>query len=150
MKVETLSDIADLEPLLEASVAEGYRHMTRLVSDYKSGANRCEGRGEVLLIARAEDEVVLGVCGLNATARPGIGRLRRFYVLPAVRSQGIGAALLERIVNAARLHFTRLELRTNDPRAAAFYFSHGFQAVQREDATHELEISVFEAVTIPA
>lgn len=150
MKVETLSDIADLEPLLEASVAEGYRHMTRLVSDYKSRANRFEGRGEVLLIARAEDEVVLGVCGLNATARPGIGRLRRFYVLPAVRSQGIGAALLERIVNAARLHFTRLELRTNDPRAAAFYFSHGFQAVQREDATHELEISVFEAVTIPA
>ena len=150
MKVAALTNIADLEPLLESAVTEGYRHVTRLVDDYRSGANRFEGRGEVLLIARAEDEVALGVCGLNATARPGIGRLRRFYVLPAVRSQGIGAALLERIVNAARLHFTKLELRTNDPRATAFYFSHGFQAVQREDATHELEISVFEAVTIPA
>jgi len=150
MTIEALREINHLEPLLGASVAEGHRHIARLVDDYRSGANRFAGRGEVLLIARAEDEVVLGVCGLNATARPGIGRLRRFYVLPAKRSQGIGAALLEQIVRAARLHFTRLELRTNDPRAAAFYFSHGFQAVQREDATHELEISVFEAVTIPA
>ncbi len=140
MKVTALSDIADLEPLLGASVSEGYRHVTRLVDDYRSGASRFGQCGELLLIARAEDETVLGVCGLNAMPQSGVGRVRRFYVLPDMRSRGIGAALLEQIVSAARLHFTTLELRTRDPRAAAFYVSHGFQAVGREDATHELEL----------
>lgn len=140
MTIEALSDIADLEPLLKASVSEGYRHVTRLVDDYQSGANCFDRRGELLLVARDQERTVLGVCGLNAMARAGVGRVRRFYVLPDVRSKGIGAALLEQIVNTARLHFSILELRTNDPRAAAFYVRHGFQAVKREDATHKLEI----------
>lgn len=141
MRIEALSDLADLEPLLSASVSEGYRFVTRLMDDYQSGANRFDQRGEVLLIARAEHGAVLGVCGLNATQQPDIARVRRFYVLPAMRSKGIGAALLERIVRAARLHFTTLELRTGDPRAAAFYGRHGFRISQREDATHELELN---------
>ena len=141
MTIEALTEIDQLELLLESSVVEGYRHIMRLVEDHRSGANRFDRRGELLLVARAEDGTVLGVCGLNAAARAGVGRVRRFYVLPAVRSRGIGAALLEQIVSAARLHFTALELRTSDPRAAAFYVAHGFQAVQREDATHELELS---------
>ena len=148
MRIQALSDISDLEPLLRASSSEGYRHVTRLVTDYQSGANRFDRRGEVLLVARAEDGTVLGVCGLNATAKPSLGRVRRFYVLPTVRSQGIGAALLERIISAARLHFTTLELHTDDPRAAAFYGRHGFRSSQRENATHELELRVVEAATI--
>ena len=140
MRIEVSSDISDLEPLLRASVGEGYRHVTRLVEDYQSGANRFDRRGEVLLVARAGDGAVLGVCGLNATAKPSVGRLRRFYVLPVMRSQGIGAALLERIISAASPHFTTLELHTDDPRAAAFYQRHGFRAAQREDATHQLEL----------
>ena len=142
MRIENLSDINQLEPLLSASVAEGYRFVTRLVDDYQSGANRFEQRGEVLLVARAEDGTVLGVCGLNATEQSGVGRVRRFYVLPLRRSQGIGAALLGQIISAARLHFTTLELRTSDPRAGAFYGSHGFHAVQRSGTTHELELHV--------
>ena len=140
MRREKLRDISDLEPLLSASVSEGYRHVTRLVEDYQIGTNRFEQRGELLLVARAADGIVLGVCGLNATAQPSIGRVRRFYVLPTMRSQGIGAALLERIVKAARSHFTTLELHTDDPRAAAFYGRHGFRSSQRDDATHELEL----------
>ena len=141
MTIEPLTDIADLEPLLESSVVEDHRFATRLMDDYRSGANRFAGRGELLLIARDQDGTVLGVCGLNAMTRAGVGRVRRFYVLPAMRSRGIGAALLERIVTAARLHFIRLELNTASPRAAAFYQRHGFQAVQHKDATHELELS---------
>ncbi len=145
MTIEALLEIADLEPLLESAISEGYRHITRLIEDYRSGANRFDRRCELLLVARAEDGTVLGVCGLNRVARAGVGRVRRFYVLPAMRSRGIGAALLERIVNTARLHFLMLELHTDSPRAAAFYVRHGFRSVQREDATHELE---FEAATI--
>ena len=140
MTIQALTEISHLEPLLGASVTEGHRHITRLVNDYRSGANRFDRHGEVLLIARDQNGVVLGVCGLNATIQPSVGRVRRFYVLPDVRSRGIGAALLERIVSAAQLQFTRLELHTVSPRAARFYVSHGFQAVQREDATHELEL----------
>ena len=140
MKIEALREINHLEPLLGASVTEGYRHVTRLADDYRSGANRFDGRGEALLVARDQDGTVLGVCGLNAMARASVGRVRRFYVLPAVRSQGIGAALLEQVFSTARLYFVKLELRTSDPRAAAFYVRHGFRSVEREEATHELEI----------
>ena len=141
MTIEALTEIDQLELLIESSVVEGYRFVTRLMDDYRSGANRFAGRGELLLVARADDATVLGVCGLNAAARAGVGRVRRFYVLPAMRSRGIGAALLEQIVSAARLHFTRLELHTDSPRAAAFYVAHGFRSVQRQDATHELELN---------
>ena len=140
MTIEALTEIDQLELLLESSVTEGYRFVTRLMDDYRSGANRFDRRGELLLVARAEDGTMLGVCGLNRVARAGVGRVRRFYVLPAMRSQGIGAALLEQIVSAARPHFTNLELHTDSPRAAAFYVAHGFRSVQREDATHELEL----------
>jgi GNAT superfamily N-acetyltransferase len=132
-----------LEELVTESQAAGFRHVLRLVEDWDSGQNRFAGPGEVLFAALSGSRVV-GVCGLNAdpyTATPGVGRVRRLYVLAAFRRSGVGRQLMRAVIAAARAHFTLLRLRTENEAAAQFYEGLGLQlCVGVPDCTHTLPI----------
>ncbi|AFC31761.1 GCN5-like N-acetyltransferase [Paenibacillus mucilaginosus 3016] len=133
-------DVRELEELVRESEEEGFRHLRRLADDYASGENRFDREGEVLLLVYADGSPA-GVCGLNRI--PGdaaAGRVRRMYVRRDLRRCGIGRALLQAVMERARPHFARLELRTDSPAAGDFYTAAGFrQAAGREDVTHLYE-----------
>ena len=151
-RIESL-DEGLLAPLVKQSVAEGYRHLERLVEDWKSGTNRFDRENEALFVAtyadaapvkqavdqlkpdqpgthRARSEVVwVGIVGVNVDPYlddPSIGRVRRLYVDPAFRRAGVGRKLVERVLDHARGRFRRLVLRTT-PEAQAFYEQIGFE-----------------------
>ena len=127
-RIESL-DEGLLAPLVKQSVAEGYRHLERLVEDWKSGTNRFDRENEALFVAtyadaapvkqavdqlkpdqpgthRARSEVVwVGIVGVNVDPYlddPSIGRVRRLYVDPAFRRAGVGRKLVERVLDHAQ------------------------------------------------
>jgi GNAT superfamily N-acetyltransferase len=73
--------------------AEGYQHLERLAVDWTSRAVRFDGEGEALLAVQVDGSLA-GIGGLTSEAAvPGAFRMRRFYVRPPFRRQGIGGKL---------------------------------------------------------
>lgn len=120
--------------LIESAEAEGFQALTTLARNFESGTNRFDRPGEVLLTLWDREEL-LGVGGLNRDPYfPSclVGRLRHLYVLPSLRSQGLGRSLVEALEARARGVFFMLQLFTQASRAGAFYEALGYQPVQGE------------------
>ncbi|WP_082224456.1 GNAT family N-acetyltransferase [Pseudomonas trivialis] len=124
--------------MLEAQAsAEGFRFLTRLITEWDDHANRFDQPGECLLGVFCEGQLV-AIGGLNCDpyAPPGTGRLRRVYVAPAVRGRNVGKALVQQLLEHARVQFQSVRLSTDTPEAAAFYLRCGFHQVADDTATH--------------
>jgi GNAT superfamily N-acetyltransferase len=118
--------------------AEGYRHLERLAADWASCAMRFNGAGEALLAATVEG-VLAGIGGLTIEpAVPDAFRMRRFYVRPRFRRQGVGRklaeVLVERPLSAGRL----VTVNAGSADAPAFWATLGFTPDARDGYTHIL------------
>lgn len=133
----------DLAPLVGTSAAEGFQFLQRLVRDWRSGANRFEAPGEVLLEVRRDGRLV-GIGGLNCDpyARvASIGRVRHVYVAPGSRRLGMGSRLVVEILARARGRFAAVRLRTSTREAELFYRALGFApTVGDPEATHAIRL----------
>jgi GNAT superfamily N-acetyltransferase len=109
--------------LLEESLSQGFWFVERLICDYRSGLNRFDKFGEVLLAASVQGAVV-GIGGLNRDPYlndPNVGRLRHLYVESVWRRHGIGRLLATQLIYEADQHYQLLTLRTDTPAADEFY-----------------------------
>jgi GNAT superfamily N-acetyltransferase len=135
-------EVNTLQHLRAESSREGFKFVERLCAEWASGDNRFNAPGEALFVAVSSDQVV-GLCGLNRDPYahdPHVGRIRRLYVVPAYRRQGVGRALLESAVAHAAGHFSVLRARTDA--ADQFYTAHGFRRLAADaEATHILELA---------
>ena len=114
---------AKIEPLVEASLAEGFRFVRRFRDEWISGVNRFAKPGEGFFVAHNGD-FLAGVCGLNRdphSADPALGRLRRLYVSKPFRRQGVARALVLHTLSFAREHFEVVRVRSDTPEADLFY-----------------------------
>lgn len=90
--------------------------------------NELTGAGYAFLIARRGAGAV--GCGAFRPFAPGIAELKRLYVVPAARGQGIGRALVRALEAAARAAGYRavcLETGLRQPEAIALYESLGYR-----------------------
>ncbi|WP_375295191.1 GNAT family N-acetyltransferase [Paenibacillus sp.] len=142
-QVESSVIIRDLDELLAQSKLEGFRFVQRLVDEYIEGHNRFDRPGESLYACYADSRIV-GICGVNrVSAGDGIrvGRVRRFYVLPAFRRLGVGRKLMQALLADAAGTFDVLQLRTDSIPADRFYRSLGFtKDDDHEEVTHSIRI----------
>jgi GNAT superfamily N-acetyltransferase len=146
LAISKLQDLpADLDQLVQASLAEGIRFLERFREEWTSGANCFARPGEVLFEARRQGGLV-GICGLNRDPYLGQasgGRVRRLYVTPDARRLGIARRLVGEILREARGHFIVLRLRTNTREGDLFYRVLGFHPTTGvATATHELWLPV--------
>ncbi len=136
-------DAAELQPLIDESLADGFGFIQRLAEDYASGKHRFDGPQDALFTIRT-DGVLVAVGGFTPDAYsgdPAVGRVRRVYVLAGFRRGGVGRALLGAIVEGARPLFETLVLRTDTERASRFYESIGFLPnAPYPDATHFIRL----------
>lgn len=136
-------DVAELEPLILESVADGFGFIQRLSDDYVSGKHRFDGPQDRLFSIHVEGAMaaVGGFTPDSYSGDPAVGRVRRVYVLAKYRRQGLGRVLLRAIVAEAKGYFETLVLRTDTERAAAFYRSIGFdETSDYPDATHVMRL----------
>ena len=146
LKVERVEDLnsVDISRLVGESEAEGYRFLTRLVSDYEDGTNRFSKPGEALFLIRNENEDVVAIGGVNQSPfseDKQTARLKRFYVLEDARRQRIGSLLLKAIIEHSRATFTKVTVRTESSKADIFYRENGFELDDSTSATtHVMEL----------
>ncbi|WP_084158352.1 MULTISPECIES: GNAT family N-acetyltransferase [Exiguobacterium] len=136
--------LVDLTDLLVASRQEGFRMLDRLVNDFRDGRNRFDQPGECLLGVFDDSGNLLGIGGLNQDPySPGlpVGRLRRFYILPDYRRQGIGRRLANALLLEAKWTFLTVILRTYTMQGAQFYESLGFIPYDTSTSSHVIRFN---------
>lgn len=143
--IRIIDDLPDGLPALLADAAnEGVRNMALLARDWASGDQRFDADGEALLGALLAGELA-GIGGLSvepAAAEPA-RRVRRFYVRPAFRRQGVARTLASALVQEA---LDQVDLLTCNaaasPAAGPFWEAQGFSPDSSGPWTHVLRRSV--------
>ena len=140
-------DPLDLEPVLDAlpdgfealraeALAEGFRQVERLAADWEAGRTRFDRDGEALLAARLSG-VLVGIGGLTIEpVVPGASRMRRFYVRPAFRRNGVGSELVTALL--AGVDDDRSITVNAAPASIAFWERVAFNPDPRDGHTHVL------------
>lgn len=122
--------------LAEEARDEGYRHLDRLIADWRSGAMRFGKRGEALLAAYITDELA-GVGGL--TVEPQLRsafRMRRFYVRPSFRCRGLGSLLSRALMRRVATLAEAVTVNAGDDDAGRFWEARGFARITGNGFTH--------------
>jgi len=143
MKRVEIQRIARLPPeiltLEKEAVGEGFRFLTRLIAEWRSGANRFDAPGECLMAAY-RDHRLIGIGGLSVDpyAQNDTARLRRLYVSASSRGLKVGQALVNALVEFASHRFRIVRLSTDTPEGDTFYRHCGFNRSDDDHATHTL------------
>lgn len=132
------------DALLADAASEGVRNMALLAQGWAGGDQRFEREGEALLGALLAGELA-GIGGLSveaASAEPA-RRVRRFYVRPAFRRQGVARTLASALVQEALDQVDLLTCNaTASPAAAPFWEAQGFSPDTSGPWTHVLRRSL--------
>lgn len=123
--------------LEKEAISEGFRFLTRLITEWETGANRFDAPGECLVAAYLDGCLVaIGGLSYDPYAQKDIGRLRRVYVARSSRGQRVGRSLVSHLVEHAAQRFRIVRLSTDTSGGAAFYAQCGFQPLDDDNATH--------------
>ncbi len=90
-------------------------------------------RGGCFEVVIGDSGRIVGSWGLYPH-EPGVCELRKMYILPSVRGQGLGKQLMERaLVRARELGFRRIELDTASrlKEAIGLYEKYGFKPIDK-------------------
>lgn len=134
----------DIFALEQAAQAEGFRFISRLISEWQSGVQRFDAPGACLLAAYLDGKLV-AVGGLTPDPyahEAGIGRIRRLYVKPTARGLQIGQTLIQSLLALAGQHFKLLRVLTDTTAGDAFYLRCGFERIDDAHASHTLRLSL--------
>jgi N-acetylglutamate synthase-like GNAT family acetyltransferase len=142
VEIEQITQLPEQILALEKeAVAEDFRFLTRLISEWHSGKNRFDAPGECLMAAYSNQQLIgIGGLSIDPYGTPDTARLRRVYVTPAARNQHVGQALVKALVGRAALHFQSVRLYTDTSGADVFYVRCGFVRVEGVRATHGMEL----------
>ena len=134
-------DEALFAALTAEAEAEGYLFLRRHAEEWRDGTLRFDRPGEIFLGALDGGRLV-GVAGISLDPyhpEPGLGRVRHLYVAPDRRRDGIGSALVTRLLDHGRGRFDRLRLWTRS--ASSFYERLGFTASPGPKQTHVIALA---------
>lgn len=127
-------------PLRAAADAEGHRNMRRLGDDWASGAQRFDREGEVLLAAFVDGDLA-GVGAVTQEPEPADKpalRMRRLYVAPRFRRQGVARAIANALLQESLAHAALITVHAGGDVAARFWESQGFHPCSEHPWSHEL------------
>jgi GNAT superfamily N-acetyltransferase len=142
MKLQLQSVIWDFpegfDALREEARSEDYKHIERLFNEWQSGETKFDKDDEGLLVVLADGELA-AVGGI--TQDPSLKRtlrMRRFYVRPKFRRNGIGRRLAEALLTDPKERGLAVVVNVGPKDAAVFWESLGFKPDARDGHSHVL------------
>jgi GNAT superfamily N-acetyltransferase len=132
--------VPGIEQLQSEARQEGYKYIDTLIQEWDSAKTRFDGPGETLY-GCLDLDLLVGVGALSCdpfAGGPDMGRIRKVYLRPAWRNQGVGRTLVSTLVEQARSHFSCVRLRAENEGAARLYERLGFAPTSSPDASHIL------------
>ncbi|WP_304175524.1 GNAT family N-acetyltransferase [Phenylobacterium aquaticum] len=124
------------ERLRAEAAAEGHRHMDRLAAEWAAGEPRF-----VALLAALAGGGLAGIGGLTVEPEPSEEpalRMRRLYVGPAHRRDGVGRAIATALIQEAFGQTALITVHAGGDAAAAFWEAQGFTSVANRPWSHQL------------
>jgi GNAT superfamily N-acetyltransferase len=128
----------DAVALAKAMTDEGHRVYADRGLIRAQDLDELLGPGDRMLIGRIDGRSV--ACGAVRAAEPGVGEIKRMYVVPELRGNGLGRAVLEALEAEAReMGFDRVRLDTGDRQTAiALYRSAGYRPIDAYNDSADL------------
>jgi predicted GNAT family acetyltransferase len=139
-KIEPLLDVSQVESLAAVARAEGFNFLDRLIDEWQNGTNKFEKPSEVIYGAFVDGNLI-ATAGLTFQ-RENLGRVRRVYVHPNYRRQGIAKSLMNTVLSFAQEQYSTVVLYTETQEAREMYERLGFipESPDGPDhATHRLQ-----------
>lgn len=133
----------DFETLKAISVEEGFHFLQKMQDFWEDNNNRFNKVGEALFAYFDKNNHLIAICGLNIdpyTSDKGVGRIRHLYVTPEHRRKSLAKNLIHKVLSHGAQYFDMIRLRTDNPDAALFYESLGFDQTKAEFVTHSKHI----------
>ena len=127
-----------LQALKVEALADGHRHIDRLINDFQSGKDRFDRPGEALVAAYLDGQLV-GIGGVTQEPIDPTGhslRMRRLYVALAARRQGIAQALARTLLDHALTTTRSIRVHAGNPDAAAFWEAQGYVPAEGQAWSH--------------
>jgi len=129
---------AGFEILRAEALADGHGFIEKLATDWMSHKTRFDREGESLLAALVNGELA-GIAGITTEPIvPGALRMRRFYVRPVYRRDGIGRKLAMALLVGARRRGCSVTVNASKG-SVPFWESLGFKRDSRDGHTHLLD-----------
>jgi GNAT superfamily N-acetyltransferase len=141
IRIERLAVLPpDLPALAALAQAEGFGMLGVLIAEWAAGTHRFTAPGEALCAARDKGGRLLGLGGITRDPYAPALRMRRFYVRPDARRDGVARALVSAVLEEARVAGAGLVRLRAPPAADAFWERCGFLPVQDATATHQMRV----------
>lgn len=127
------------DALLAEARSESVRNMTLLAEQWASAEQRFDADGAALFAAFVGGELA-GMGGVSAEASEGAMRMRRLYVRPRFRRNGVGLSLAGAMMQQGLQGADVLTVNARASAAAGpFWEAMGFRPVDAAGYTHRLE-----------
>lgn len=139
MRIEQIAALpTQIDALREDALAEGFDNIETLWHQWHEEGIRFSRPGEMLVAAFVGEDFV-GIGGITEDFLDASWlRMRRFYVRPQFRRQGVGKAIADYLISRALPLQRPIVLYTDTARAATFWQTVGFIPTIREKTTHIL------------
>lgn len=126
-----------LDPLAVEAAEEGISNVRTLIDGWRSGAERFDRAGELLLVAVSAGSVI-GVGGRTwCPDVAGALRMRRFFISPRWRRHGVARALATQLIDSAWAHTSLLTCNAQaSPAAPRFWERMDFVPTTTPGVTH--------------
>lgn len=125
---------AGFEVLRAEAEAEGHRHMTRLEDEFRLGS-----QAFIAVFAAWTGGALAGIGALTPEPTPAAEptlRMRRLYVRPPFRRQGVARALASALLQEAMGSGARVTVHAGGPEASMFWEAQGFTPVEGAPWSH--------------
>lgn len=124
------------ELLRHAADGEAYHMLATLAREWADGSNRFDKPGEAL-VAAMDGTVLAGMGAMNVDPLiEGAMRMRRFYVRPPYRRQGVGRMIATALLDRPEIAGRTITLNAPHGEAARFWEALGFRRDERDGYTH--------------
>ncbi len=123
-------DDPDAVALAKAMTDEGHRTYADRGLIRAQDLSELLGPDDLVLVGRIDGEAV--ACGAVRALEPGVGEIKRMYVVPEHRGRGLGRRVLSALeAGATAMGFERLRLDTGERQTAAIalYRSVGYRPI---------------------